>query len=521
MFEYIRIEGLDISSYDSNGAVLTDGTNTIPLHITLNQSTFPVGTKVNIKVILSSDGTNPVLVGNVSNIEAAPLAGVDPFSYPTRTIGGKSYTLTNNWLISSKLDNLAANQIHSASQMVRGMIAKDGKMYFIDSQLEQLTIVDGATGKKLTPIKLPAATFATCERPVGGLYPLNDLKQDKAGHVLLSNGVTSNKKPFEIWKVDIATGSTTLILSEALSGNPDFAEATVRFDAFGVYGDVNTNAIIMASNASAMEAYKWTITNGVAGTAEVVLIDATTAGTYLTGLTNPGSAPQIFPLDENYFYLDGQATYPTLIDMDGNVLDGFYNNTAVLIDEITNPGTTMTMNVGHNGLIEFELGGDYFFLIAATNTLGTPASSFRLFKWANANKEFSGLEAMWTFPAAGMGAMSNPYRTAVPSVKVDEAAGIAKLYLYTGENGYGVYEFGKLSTGLKDNYNNDAVKVTLAGKTLNLSEEVANVTVYSITGQLVAKADKVSSINVSTSGVLLVKATTYKGETALHKVIIK
>ena len=61
-------------------------------------------------------------------------------------------------------------------------------------------------------------------------------------------------------------GAGTLVLSEDLKVN--YPDATIRFDAFGVYGDVNSSAIIMASNASAMEAYKWTITNGVAGRSE-------------------------------------------------------------------------------------------------------------------------------------------------------------------------------------------------------------------------------------------------------------
>jgi hypothetical protein len=57
--------------------------------------------------------------------------------------------------------------------------------------------------------------------------------------------------------------------------------------------------------------------------------------------------------------------------------------------------------------------------MAATNTAGTPPSSFRLFKFADANKAFTGLDCLWTFPMKGMGGSSNAYRTAMPAVEVN------------------------------------------------------------------------------------------------------
>ena len=270
-----------------------------------------------------------------------------------------------------------------------------------------------------------------------------------------------------------------------------------------------------------MEAYKWEIKGGVAGKATMIEIATDVEGTYLTGLANPGTAPQIFPLDEFYFYLDGNATLPTLIDMSGNVIDGFYNNVPAQSDLTTSPGNEWKINQGHNGLIEFELGGEYFFLIAGTNTIGVPPSTFRLYKWKDASKLFSEMVPMWTFPAAGMGAVSNAYRTAIPYVEVNEAAKTAKLYVYTGENGYGMYEFSAATTGIRDTYNNDAVSVTVNGKSLLLSERVASVSVFSVTGQLVAQAQKVESVTVSESGIFIVKATTLDGKTAVHKVIVK
>ena len=523
MYKLVYIEGLNITAYTGGVATLSDGANTIALNIAISQTEFPVGTKVNVKATVAYN-TALQLVGTVANVTKAPLAGTDPFTYPVRN---DVYKLTNNWLVSSRLGNLSANQVHSASQMVRGMIAKEGKMYFIDSNLEQLTIVDAA-GNKLAPLKLDSEIFATCEKPVSGSYPINDLKQDNAGNVLLSNGVTSGTKPFEVWKIDLATGKGTLIVSKAFGEDPDYAGIALRFDAFGVYGDVDGDAIIMAANASAMEAYKWTVTGGVAGEVELIVIDNVTDGTGLTGLLNPGTAPQIFPLNEDLFYLDGNATYPTVIDMDGFVIDGFFDlsdgsTLSVLTDEITRPGTELTMNEGHNGILDFQIGDEHFMVMAATNTARAPYSSFRLYKFANGYKEFKDMEILWTFPIDGMGGESNPYRTAVPSVEVDEEAGIATIYVYTGENGYGVYEFQiiKSENSVKEIINNNAVNVSVVGNTVQFNKEVASVSVFSITGQAVANSTRVSSIDVNGNGVYIVKVKTYDGETAVKKVIVK
>lgn len=521
MYELIEMVGLKIESYDANGfATLSEGANKILMAVVLEKSTYPINTKIDFKLIVGYNDTLQ-LVGPVANIKKSPLAGIDPFIYPVKN---DVYTLTNKWLFSNTLDNFASNRI-GILDYVRGMNAKNGKMYFVDRNLKQLTVVDGATSQTLPPVKLASNifTYENSEGVIGvaGTLPFNDIKQDNAGNILLGNCITSNAQPFQVWKVNLATGEGTLVLQEILKDNPDFADVLIRFDAFGVYGDVTKNAIIMAANASAMEVYKWTITNGVAGKGEVIIIDVSEPNTYLTGLANPGTAPQVFPLDENYFYLDGNETFPTLIDMEGNVIDGFYKKPALLVDETTRPGTTLTMNKGHNGLVEFSIGDEHFFLIAATNTVGVPTSSFRLFKWADANKLFEGIENLWTLPAVGMGPATNSYRTAVPSVEVNETTGVATIYLYTGENGYGVYEFRKTATSVKDTYNNHAVRVTVDGRTLKLDKEVADVTVYSVTGQLVAKANKVTAVDVAGSGVFVVKSTTYDGETAIQKIIVK
>jgi len=84
-----------------------------------------------------------------------------------------------------------------------------------------------------------------------------------------------------------------------------------------------------------------------------------------------------------------------------------------------------------------------------------------------------------------------------------------------------MYKLQATPTAVKEIFNNNAVNVTVSAKTILLSESVASVQVFSVTGQLVGKAKNVTSIDVTGSGVFVVKAITLAGETAVHKVIVR
>jgi hypothetical protein len=139
------------------------------------------------------------------------------------------------------------------------------------------------------------------------------------------------------------------------------------------------------------------------------------------------------------FYVDGFENYPILFDMDGVVLDFFDMQDSVCVGLVTNRNGK-TRATGHNGLAEFELGGEYFLLMAGANTANSPASTFVLYKCKDENRVFAEMTQMWEFPYDGMGNVSNDVRTAVPYVlKVDENT--VKFCVYTNNNGYGVYTF--------------------------------------------------------------------------------
>lgn len=467
--ERVVVEGLVIASYDNNGnAFVTDGVDTVQCYyVTPDQSALPVGSRVNLHLIAAYFNKFQ-FVGPNDGIQLAPLSGVDPFTYPA--LGDNNeYTLTNKWLYSNVMDNFSANK-PAPDDYARGMVAKDGKMYFINRSTSSFTVVDGATGEMLDPIAITGDhLFQTPDPDSIGKYnscatlAFNDVKLDQAGHFLIG-GCVSGGNRVQIYKVDIATGAATNIIDERLYDNPDWgaeldsATTKWRFDAFNVYGDVDGNAVVMAADANSFYAYKWDITNGVAGAAE--RINCTPEPTDVSlivkdgGLTVSafGTAPQIFPVDFNYFYVDGWNTLPMLFDMDGTLMEDFATcPTGVHVPMMG--ADTMAMNMGHNGLCEFQIGNEYFLVMAATNTVGKPTSAFAIYKFADAAKSFADMEPMWYFPKAGMGAATNGCRTAVPSVEVKDD--IATIYIYTNNNGYGVYQMKGVLSGL-NNVNGDA-----------------------------------------------------------------
>lgn len=453
---------------------------------------------------------------------AAPQ--VDPATYASRF----NYQLTSKWAYTNKLGNYnSAADLLGAIGSVRGMAVQNGKMLFCSRNSgNQILVVNGTTGAKETPINLASNVFTYLGRNKANTadstwttpLPCNDIQVDDAGNVLVSNLATSNTARFQVWKIDLATGNGTALIDQTIIQNFPLSKTGTRFDAFGVWGDVNTNAVIMAANAEAtvVEVYKWTITNGVMGTPILIELDNTTAGTTLTGKANLGSAPRVYPVDADYFYVDGNSTYPTLMDGDGNVIDDFFKKKSALTDSVSITGTKWVMNEGHNGLKEFQIGSDYFVIMAATNTAGVPTSTFRVFKFADANKAFSGLDCMWTFPQAGMGGVSNTYRTGMPAIEVN--GNTANIYVYTGENGYAMYTISPVASPInKTEVSN--VSIQLKGSKIVISEEVKLAEIYSVSGQKIATANNVSELDAPyAKGVYLVTIIDKSGAKKVQKI---
>ena len=453
----VTVPGLKIAEYDTyNNPTVKDALgNTAKCYkMVLDPAVAPVGSKITVTAVASwYNGFQ--FVGDAKNLVVVPGPKKEDYTYPARSNG--RYTLDNNWVVSNIEDNFAANKPGS-NDFVRGMAAKDGIMYFINRESESIVPVDGKTGEMFDPIKITGEhLFQKSSVDSAGVetwsaattLPFNDIKFDQAGNCLIGACVSASSicQPFMIYTVDLETGAATELINDYIWDNTGLDSLVYRFDAFGVAGDVTKNGVVMAADATANNwlAYRWLIKDGVVGEGEqvAILLDPAVDQSLFVNAAGFGTAPQIFPQDEEgeLFYVDGFNTLPMLFY--GNPEEG-----AVLLDDFINvptgqvvtnqEGETLTMNYGHNGLVEFQVGEEYFLLMTASNTAASVTSSFALYKFADADRAFSGLVPLWYFPHNGMGAATNGCRTAVPSVDVVSDTE-AVLYVYTNNNGYATY----------------------------------------------------------------------------------
>lgn len=444
----IAISGLTVAKYDDNGDVyFTDGTDTVQgYYMKLDQTTFPVGKVVNINgAVAAWYGENFQFTGDVASVALAPKGLVDTYAYPTRH--GK-YSLKNDWVYSVQDGNYKGNE-PGAYDMVRGMVARDGKMYFADRGTASIIVVDGATGEKLDPIPVKGENLFKKQGDDGVWsdgcqYAYNDIKMDNAGNCLVGACLVSSKQNFYIYTVDLETGEATELINECLLDNPDFAAAGIdfRFDAFGVSGDVKGNACIMAADSKdGWRVYRWLIKEGVAGKAEMITVKPTVDNSLFASAAGFGTAPQVFPQDENgdYFYVDGSSILPMLCDGSGTVIEDFkFCPTGRQV--WNNEGDTINMtNTQPNGVCEFEVNGEYFMVMVAEYQTGAVSTKFALFKFDNDYRTFMEMEPLWYFPNKGMGSDQYQGRSAVPYV--DVVGNTAHIYLYATNNGYAAYTF--------------------------------------------------------------------------------
>ena len=445
----VAIGGLTIAEYADNGDVyFTDGTNKVlGYYMKLDQATFPAGKVVNINgAIAAWYGDTFQFTGDVASVALAPKGLVDTYAYPTRH---EKYSLKNDWIYSVQDGNYKGNE-PGATDMVRGMVARDGKMYFADRGTSSIIVVDGATGEKLDPI--PVKGEHLYERQgddgawsLGCQYPFQDIKMDQAGNCLIGACLTSSKQNFYIYTVDLATGQATELINECLLDNPDFAAAGIdfRFDAFGVAGDVKGNACIMAADSKdGFRVYRWLIKEGKPGKAEMITLKPTADDCLAVkdnGITGLGTAPQIFPQDAegDYFYVDGSNTNPILFDGTGSVIEDFiFCPTGRQV--WNNEGDTINMTATQpNGVCEFEVNGEYFVVMVAEYTTGSVSTKFALYKFDNDYRTFMEMEPLWYFPNKGMGSDQFQGRSAVPYV--DVIGNTAHIYVYATNNGYAAY----------------------------------------------------------------------------------
>lgn len=451
-------------------------------------------------------------------------AGVDVLKKDTATYASSAlYSFENLWIQSQYSSNFPTDGYGLSGTSCRGMAGKDGKILIcrreaagtgIEKYMNKSNILvyDGLTGDLLKMIPVPDSLFHQKDavgdtlRAIG--YPSNDIQVDAAGNVILMSMTTNlATSPFAVaaLKVDLNAGTVTKAKRIFNKAYPDLA--TVRFDTFNVFGDMFGNGFFMAPVSGVAVGLgnmviRWNVVNGV--TDENFVPIAITK--YVPGSTAKfnDTAPRVKPISETLFYLDGQQSIATLYDMQGNLVDSI-------------PMACRPASVGNNGVDEFTIGAHNFVVFSHANTAVAPASSWAVAE-LGAGQSLINMSRLYIFPKGGMGNTSNAVRTAVPYI--DVVGNTAFIYVYGQANGLAAYKLTLLPTGV-DERQMSTVKISVKDNQIRLSEEVAMLQVYSVTGQKVASQANVTYINAPVSkGIYLVTVVDKDGKKLIQKVSI-
>lgn len=375
-----------------------------------------------------------------------------------------------------------------------------------DYKLE-LIVLNGIGGEIETIIELPdhAFTFEDGDTLRQRSYPMQDLHNDDAGNIVIANMVTSYGNTLEtsklsIWGIDIDWENKTASVEELFSFGEELSDGTLRIDYVGVCGDLKNNGIVMAVNSTNLKVLKLTVTDGAAPEeSEWIELQET----FPNSVTSLSSAGRVWPISEEYFYTATGNTWPTLYDQDGNYVDGFKDAEGALKEHIAGA------DLGMNGANEIAIGSDTYMIHGYENfdTNRKRHSNVGIVKLDIAGT-LGGTQPVVIFPKNGYnenqkGRYPNGERNVISRVIVDN--GTAYIWNYFGANGLSLYTFTPEQTAVK-NIESNTLKAVAGNGKITLSEEVANVEVYSVLGQKVAEAHNTNVVEVAAKGVFVVKA---------------
>lgn len=250
-------------------------------------------------------------------------------------------------------------------------------------------------------------------------YPCNSVMKDSNGNICIANlSLNISSTPIVLHRVDLETGALTMVASLTYSGSSS------RCDHVTIVGDVvSGNFKVYAGLAKSKRVVRWSYANGVLSATE----NCSLKSYYPSGLSYPGTAPRVIPIDDNSFFLKGGDTQLAKYSFStGTMTDSFRNNTTLEpISIATNGGTWFEMN-------------KIKYMVYPYSDFTTGGHKFNLVK-TDANMSFSSMELLWTLPKDGMGEVeSATYQADADYVVI--ADGYVRVFLFVPGNGLCAYD---------------------------------------------------------------------------------
>lgn len=333
-----------------------------------------------------------------------------------------------------------------------------------------------------------------------GYYPCNNVMADDNGNICMANmTINASQYALIVWQVDTQTGALTQIASVVPS-----ISRSARLDHCSITGDVSTgNFKLWVAMRNSEYIVRWTYENGVQTKEET----CTLKSLYPENANGLGTAPRVFPVDDNSFFVNGGSGYLTRYSFDGTMTGSFADNADLM--PIAKEG---------NGGTFFSLNGENYVVYPYSDYGDDVPHAFNMVK-TDADMSFKSMELLWSLPKAGLGTVnSTTYQAEADYLPVNEGKGI--LYLFVPGNGICAYEIVDSEvSGISETVNNRNM-ISIVGNTIRFNEK-AQVTVYNVAGAVIANEAGVTSMDLNIpAGVYIVKATTGT-ETVTKKIVVR
>ena len=381
-------------------------------------------------------------------------------------------------------------------------IATDGKYVYVPVRAngDGVRVVDANTGQYIQTLSMTGVS--------GGTWTISEAVTTKDSKVLVCNLTTavSSSTPFKIYVYDsnnLSAAPTTLLTftGSVASGT---STGSNRFgDGFSFEGTMTNGIIRVMSHTIKGKYFMWTVTNGTITNTEptvVTLYDIDGTTQYI----NLGGYPRIYPAGTDSLWIHGSAVRPRL----------FYQNKYVGV-----VGAATKNAVGNTSVPFTYLGKRMLALVDYANGNGYYAEGVVINVTAGAD----GVEFCRTPTNFGAGVNGNGTDGAAVYVS---ASGI-KVYFLSPSEGVAAYTIGTPDTPITGLSNVVASEVSMvypnpAHNNVYFTQRVKKATIYSLSGQVVAKVTDTNQISVSgLSGLYLVEIIDQGGKIHNNSLIVK
>ena len=408
----------------------------------------------------------------------------------------------------------------------RGMAFFDGKIYVASRKSgKEIIVLDAETGQPI-----PAEKIILPDNPVsGGTLAINSISITPDGAIYVGN-LTANTKsfdngtllpnaPFKVYKLTPKVGEAGYDITTVINwNNVDNAEQPAYRigDGMGVYVNEDEDGYIMTADATASATgafvLRWDIIGGVVAAEPVVITLKEIFPAPAVGVPNRlGTAPQFWPVNLEYFFVDGHSTQPMLFDMEGNMIGAFN-------------GAVRPQQPGICGMAHFNFKGRDFIVASTSNHVppaGVPKAAFEAFELIGG--DLAQAVSLGIIPSGGLGGVTNS--SYVAPVVIDLLPNEVRFYVMNSGNGIAGF---KLTLESGTSVTNPETKSSVsvypvpATDVLNFSVEMASIELYNISGQLVRKAINTNKINVhGLKGSFIVKGIDVNGQPFNKMVVVK